>query len=1086
MVLLAIDLFGGFDARSPRGRRLRLPRRKSQALLAYLALRPGRRFSRDSLAALLWGDLPDDQARHGLRQALLDLRHSLPVQSRAVVLIEGDQIALDARAVEVDVATFERLVAAGGREALERAASLYRGDLLEGLGLDEAGFEEWLSIERDRLHELGRRALRKLLAEQTSTQDLERAVETAIRLLAMDPLQESAHRDLMHLYETMGRRSAALRQYERCADVLRRELGVAPEEETKRLHATLMAKAEAVSRAIRPVPRGERGLSGAGDTDVPFVGRANELERIQLAIAEVSEGRGRIILLSGEAGIGKTRLIQEIATHGRGRGFRFLSGRCYALTRILAFAPWIEAFRTAGLTEDQSLLDRLGPDGRAELARLLPEIARSYRPAPEPEDYLHLFETVATLAEGLALEQPLLVVLEDIQWADEMSVRLLSHLARRLRSARVLLAVTLRDDEPSPNALVGGLVDDFMREWHTTRVAVPALSQSDAVVLAHAMAKADLPATILEDLGAQVWNLSQGNPFMVVETMRSLNDSSGNGAPPPGSRGIGELIERRLALLGAAARGVAAVFAAAGRDLQFDVLQRASGLSEHEAADAVGQLIRRRILREDGDSFDFVHDIIREVVSKRLIAPQRRALHRVIAESFEALRSSTLDAHVVPIATHYLEAEMWDRAVHYLGLAADQAIERSALRDAGTFLERALHTIGRLPDDAQNRRRFVDLVLKLHVANGPIALSATHLELVRRARSIAESLDDPVRLAWILARLGRSFYAAGQALQVHDLSRRAIALGEDAGDNAPAAYARTVLAEICYFEGNDREGIAVGLENLSKVAHDLRYSFGQLGLPSVTVRMYLAWSLSRQGEFTDALRYAHEAMRLAQSDDRPYCLSSACLALGIVHLTKGELNKAIPPLEQGLQLNRTRIRFHRAGFTSMLGQVYAHAGRLDEALPLLEESLEYAVLAGKRLEALRLAPLAIGYLHAGRIEEATRNAERGLALAREFDLKAVETQLLQIHGLIALRRDPPDAAWALSSISEALIRAEELGYRPFTGHCHLGLGRALRAAGRPAEAEKHLDIALGIFRRMEMPHWIAVTEGVLETGRIRG
>jgi tetratricopeptide (TPR) repeat protein len=250
--------------------------------------------------------------------------------------------------------------------------------------------------------------------------------------------------------------------------------------------------------------------------------------------------------------------------------------------------------------------------------------------------------------------------------------------------------------------------------------------------------------------------------------------------------------------------------------------------------------------------------------------------------------------------------------------------------------------------------------------------------------------------------------------------------------------------------------------------------------------MYLAWSLSRQGEFTDALRYAHEAMRLAQSDDRPYCLSSACLALGIVHLTKGELNKAIPPLEQGLQLNRTRIRFHRAGFTSMLGQVYAHAGRLDEALPLLEESLEYAVLAGKRLEALRLAPLAIGYLHAGRIEEATRNAERGLALAREFDLKAVETQLLQIHGLIALRRDPPDAAWALSSISEALIRAEELGYRPFTGHCHLGLGRALRAAGRPAEAEKHLDIALGIFRRMEMPHWIAVTEGVLETGRIRG
>jgi DNA-binding SARP family transcriptional activator len=261
MAQFALDLFGGFQARAGRGRGIRLRRRKAQALLAYLALQAGQRFSRETLTALLWGDAPEDQARHSLRQALLDLRHALPPASRAAIIVEGDHIAVNRRRVTVDVAAFERLAAQSGRKAVERAVALYRGDLLAGIRVREPAFEEWLRSERDRLRETGVRTFRKLLTLQTADGELEPAVETAMRLLAIDPLHESAHRALMELYDRLGRRTAALRQYERCAELLRRELGVAPEPETRRLYEGITTRSGAPALPP-PLASGRAAWSG--------------------------------------------------------------------------------------------------------------------------------------------------------------------------------------------------------------------------------------------------------------------------------------------------------------------------------------------------------------------------------------------------------------------------------------------------------------------------------------------------------------------------------------------------------------------------------------------------------------------------------------------------------------------------------------------------------------------------------------------------------------------------------------------------------------------------------------------------------
>jgi DNA-binding SARP family transcriptional activator len=232
---LSLILLGGFEAILPSGARAPISGKKAQALLAYCAIRRGSHL-RTTLATLLWGNSNDERARNSLRQTLHVLRSALRGGPSGVLRIEADTVATDLLALEVDVQAFEELAAAGTPHALERAAALYRGDLLEGLDVGDEGFEEWLRAERDRLRELAIEVLAKLFRHQCAGGAVEAATQTARRLLALDPLQEIAHRALMRLLVQAGRREAALRQYEVCCSLLKRELHLEPDRETRRLY----------------------------------------------------------------------------------------------------------------------------------------------------------------------------------------------------------------------------------------------------------------------------------------------------------------------------------------------------------------------------------------------------------------------------------------------------------------------------------------------------------------------------------------------------------------------------------------------------------------------------------------------------------------------------------------------------------------------------------------------------------------------------------------------------------------------------------------------------------------------------------
>jgi len=379
MAKLRLTLLGGFEARTDSGLSLSIPRKKAQMLLAYLAMHPKQSHLRDKLATLLWDDSPAEQARLSLRQTLFAIRQALPFDPTR---LDGDSVAFAAEAVTVDVSEFEQIARNDDPEGLERAAALYQGDLLEGISAGSAQFEEWLRAERERLHELALEAFAKLLGHHMKLGATEPAIQTALRLLSLDPLQEVTHRALMRLYARQGRRAAALRQYQLCVDVLHRELGVEPEEATKQAYRELLP--QPLPRMAAPQPsephplptrprRRPRSHHRLRRVAVPLIGRDAEVDRLTQALAKACASHGQVVAVLGEAGIGKTRLITALREATTRRGAQALIGQAYETERLLAFGPWVQAIREAGIVQSRAL-EGLGGGWLVELSYLFPEL----------------------------------------------------------------------------------------------------------------------------------------------------------------------------------------------------------------------------------------------------------------------------------------------------------------------------------------------------------------------------------------------------------------------------------------------------------------------------------------------------------------------------------------------------------------------------------------------------------------------------------------------------------------------------------------------------------------------------------------
>lgn len=1086
MVSLSLTLLGGFHVRLGSGPPLVLPA-KTQALLAYLAMPPGQPHPREKLATLLWGDTGEEQARQSLRQALSGLRKALGESAVSSLFLEGKTLALNPSGVDVDVMALKRLVAEGAPAALEEAAALYRGDLLEGLDVSEPSFEEWLVSERERLRELGLEALAKLLAYQTKAGVPERAIQTAVRLMALDPLQEAVHRTLMRLYAQQGRRGAALRQYQACVRVLQRELGVEPEDETKQLYQEILQRrladiqtAEAPPRRKAPRRRPQALSSSVRPPtpETPLIGREPELVRLRQALAHARRGRGQIVAVLGEAGIGKSRLVEEIAVDGIQQGYRVLLGRCYETERILPFGPWVSAIRTGAAIKELEGLDGLPPVWQVELARLFPELGEPRLPLGY-EDNLRLFEAMTRFMEHLASRQPLLVILEDIHWADEMSLRLLGFQARRLSAWSVLLVVTARDEELSSSPLLPQLLQELRRNPGPLPLTLSPLSQPETLALVRALARAGSEEAVLEHLGRQIWAVSEGNPFMVVETLRALEQGTAPRTPSesPLPERVREIIVGRLERLRERSQHLVAVASVIGREFDFVLLQRASGLREREAAEGVEELVRLHVLQEVGERFDLTHDRIRRVAYDQLLAPRRKLLHSQVAAALEDLYAESLEPHYTALARHYREGEVWDKAVTYLSQAGVQAATRSAHREAITYFEQALAALQHLPE--RSGRRAVELRLSLRDSLYTLGESRRTLQPLREAEALAEALGDQLLLGRISARLTTYFRVWDDLDRALEWGLRAFTLADATGDFGLQVVSNVALAQVYHARGEYPQAIEILRRNAASLKGDLaRERFGQTYLPSAFSLAWLARCLGELGEFAEGMSAGEEGLRVAEDVDHPFSLVAVYFALGVLNLRKGNLNKAAEALERGLQLcQKWDFRSWFPPVASCLGSSYALSGRIHEALPLLEEAVEQAesiTLMGR--QSLRLAALAEAYLLTGRAEEALTVGVRAVELARRLKEKGCEAWVLRLLGEIGSHHDRPDVAQAEEYYRQALALSDELKMRPLLAHCHSGLGMLYRKIGRQEQARAELTTAINLFRSMEMTLWLRGAE----------
>jgi DNA-binding SARP family transcriptional activator len=694
---LRVRLLGEFDLRADARAVAPLESARARSLLAYLLLHRDAPQPRQRLAFLLWPDSTEPQARTNLRHQLHNLRKSIPgIDDYLAVTPQTLQWRADAP-LWLDVAEFEQALARAHDDnpeaaaaALRHAVGLYAGDLVPD------GYDEWLDAERARLRGSYMAALEQLGAILERQGDYEEAIGYANRLLRGDALHEGAYRQLMRLYDARGDRARALRVYHACAAALERELNVVPSAATRAAYESLLPRAPA--QASQP-KHAERPSSS------PLIGRARAWTRLTELWRASERGHAHLLLLTGEAGIGKTRLLEELRSWCGQRGVATAEARSYAAEGALAFGSIAQWLRSDALSPR---LARLEPVHLAELARLLPELsatAPGVAAAPAPADGEQRHRLFGALARAiLSHGGPLLLVADDLHWCDTESLQCLHFLLRSEPRAPLLVAgAARREDLHEPSAL-RELIAALHALERITEIELARLNRVETAELAARLTSAALVETDAQALFRE----TEGNPLFVVEAVRA-------GWKPDGSVSLSPRvqasIESRLGQLSPAARELLGLAATMGREFTTDVISRASDADESTLVRALDELWRSRIVRErDSAAYDFSHDKIRQVAYQALSPVRRRQHHLRIAAVLKQLHAQHSRQVSGQIAAHYDRAGVAEEAIGWYERAADHALQLHAHTEALRLLTRAQDLMQSLPGGAERQARELALL----------------------------------------------------------------------------------------------------------------------------------------------------------------------------------------------------------------------------------------------------------------------------------------------------------------------------------------------------------------------------------------
>ena len=742
-------ILGSLDVRDDRGAALPLGGVRERSLLAILLLHANEPFTTDRIVDELWGEGPPKAAVKTVQVYVSRLRKLLGAE--AIVSCPGGYV-LRVDAGAIDHHRFEQLTS-DGRRALAAGdaatASARLGEALalwRGAPLSDFAYEPFAQAHVVRLEELRLAALEDRIEADLRCGRSSELVSELSSLAARHPLRERLRAQLMLALYRSGRQVDALDVFRDTRTVLVEELGIEPGRELQELERAILNQDLSLER---PAPR----ASGF------FVGRDAELGGLLGALEEAQTGRGSVCLVSGEPGIGKSRLVDELGARARERDLAVLRGRCWEAGGAPAFWPWVQLLRAHIRSADAEDLRRQMRAGAAELAELLPELrdALGVLPRPEVRDpealRFRLFDAVATFLHSLAAEKGgLLVVLDDLHAADEPSLRLLDFVARTVADSRLAVMGAYRDTETGPGHPLERLVGDLVREPSVARIALGGLRRRDISDYLELSSGSRARDEAVEALHAS----TAGHPLFLVEVVRLLTEEGRlesadlAGAVPAGVR---EAIDNRLEHLPKRTRESLAIASVVGAEFDPALLERLA--TDEDMADALDEAIAARLITAAAGApgmLRFSHALVRDALYGALPAARRRQLHGMIAVELERRHAADPGPHLAQLAHHFFEAGSDNQAVEHAQLAAERAGSQLGYEEAARLYRLALRALDR--SDAAEPARRCDLLLPLGDAQARAGDDAGAKETFLRAAEIA-------RLKGMAERLGRAALGYG-------------------------------------------------------------------------------------------------------------------------------------------------------------------------------------------------------------------------------------------------------------------------------------------------------------------------------------
>ncbi|MDQ0379752.1 ATP-binding protein [Amycolatopsis thermophila] len=825
---------------------------RSVALVAFLVVHAGVPQPRQRIAALFWPDSTEAQALTNLRRELHHLRHAIGGES--LVATGKDLCWRDTPAVRVDVRDLElahRAAITGGDDAVlahaPAAIAGYRGEFLPGIA------DEWVVQPRAELESRCVRLCDLLCEARRGRGDLPGAAEVARRRIHLRPLEEHGYRTLMELQAAMGDRAGAVSTYHHCASILERELGVVPDEATRKVLRRLLARP---SGGPRP---GTAGL----------VGRSRELRHLLGIWQNAAAGRAGLVLVRGGAGVGKSRLLDEVAGTARAHGAVVATSQCFGTPGRLPLAPVADWLRAPAV---QAATTNLDPVWRAEVDRLVPS-GRS-RDGPDTGTRAmvdawqrhRFFEGLARALTGTG--RPMLLVLDNLQWCDQETLAFLTFCLGLRPDAPVLVAATLRTDDFDEWSETGDWVARMRATGLLTEQALNPLEPGETARLAELLAGQPLAPGDRELLQAT----TGGFPLYVVEAVR--------GKALPGSD-LTAVLRNRVEQAGSAARRVAGLAAAVGRDFTLALLTEASDLEPDTVVRAVDELWRRRIFHECGDGYDFSHELLRDTAYRLVSPPNRWLLHRRIAQALEMLHAGDTDPVSGRLAEQYARGGRPDRAVSFYRRAAAFASSTFAHAEAIRLHQEALDLVRAQPDSRESARAELSILetmaAPLNARYGYASPQVQHA--LERTIDLARQLGRRDSALTAMVGLWASRFVQGRTGEAYELATTVLNLVDPDSELRGAAH---------FTFGGSATSLGRPAEALQHFDLAVKLS-GDAPLLTVGTRLdvhatawaaHPHWLLGHTGE---AVAAAVDAIGLARAIDHPYSLAVALAYAGITY-----------------------------------------------------------------------------------------------------------------------------------------------------------------------------------------------------------